>query len=90
MRYHFRRKNDMQHSAQTHTPDNAPRASTQGVNGREAQDKKEKKKRKEMKETSIYSFSHLHPLTPLFNKSTVISIFIRALNDLYKGIIECL
>ena len=91
MRYHFRRKTDMQHSAQTHTPDNAPRASMQCVNRREVGDKKKKKKeRKEMKETSIYSFSHLHPLTLLFNKSTMIFIFLRALNDLYKDIIECL
>ena len=41
-----------------------------------------------MKETSIYSFSPLHPLTLLFNKSTMIFIFLRALNDLYKDIIE--
>ena len=90
MRYHFRSKTGMQHSAQTHTPDNAPRASTQGVNGREVRDRKKKKKRKELKETSIYSFPHLHPLTLWFNKSTMIFIFIRALNDLYKDIIECL
>lgn len=90
MRYHFRRKTDMQHSAQTHTPVNAPRASMQSVNGREARDKKKKKGKKRMKETSIYSLPHLHPLTLLFNKSTVIFIFIRALNDLHKDIIECL
>ena len=46
MRYHFRRKTDMQHSAQTHTPDNAPRASMQCVNGLEVGDKKEKKGKK--------------------------------------------
>ena len=46
MRYHFRRKTDMQHSAQTHTPDNAPRASMQCVNGREVRDKKKKRKEK--------------------------------------------
>lgn len=81
----------MQHSAQTHTPDNAPRASTQGVNGREVRAKKKKKKeRKKLKETSIYSFPHLHPLTLWFNKSIMIFIFIRALNDLYKDITECL
>ena len=40
MRYHFRRKTDMQHSAQTHTPDNAPRADTENVNERKAQEKK--------------------------------------------------
>ena len=90
MRHHFRIKTDMQHSAQTHTPDNAPRASMQCVNRREVRDKKKKKERKEMKETFIYSFPHLHPLTLLFNKSTMIFIFIRALNDLYKDIIECL
>ena len=44
MRYHFRRKTDKQHSAQTHTPDNAPRASMQCVNEREVRDKKKKKK----------------------------------------------
>ena len=86
MRYHFRRKNDMQHSAQTHTPDNAPRASTEGVNGSKVRDKKKKKERKEMKETSIYSLPHLHPLTLSFNKSTMIFVFIRALKDLYKHI----
>ena len=90
MRYHFRIKTDMQHSAQTHTPDNAPRASMQGVNGLEVRDKNKKKEGKEMKDTSIYSFPHLHPLTLLFNKSTMIFIFILALNDLYKDIIECL
>ena len=42
MRYHFRRKTDMQHSAQTHTPDNAPRASMQCVNGLEVRDKNKK------------------------------------------------
>ena len=78
MRYHFRIKTDMQHSAQTHTPDNAPRASMQGVNGLEVRDKNKKKEGKEMKDTSIYSFPHLHPLTLLFNKSTMIFIFIRA------------
>lgn len=46
MRYHFRRKTDMQHSAQTHTPDNAPRASMQCVNGLEVGDKKKKKGKK--------------------------------------------
>ena len=90
MRHHFRRKTDKQNSAQTHTPDNAPRASMQCVNRREVRDKKIKKERKEMKETFIFSFPHLHPLTLLFNKSTMIFIFIRALNDLYKDIIECL
>ena len=81
----------MQYSAQTHTPDNAPRASMQCVNESEVRDKKKKKERKEMKKkTSIYSLPHLHPLTLLFNKSTMIFIFILALNDLYKDIIECL
>ena len=90
MRYHFRRKTDKQHSAQTHTPDNAPRASMQCVNEREVRDKKKKKERKEMKETSIYSLPHLHPLTLLFNKSTMIFIFILVLNDLSEDITECL
>ena len=39
-------KTDMQHSAQTHTPDNAPRASMQCVNGLEVRDKKKKKGKK--------------------------------------------
>ena len=90
MRYHFRRKTDKQNSAPTHKPDNAPRASMQCVNGFKVRDKKKKKERNEMKETSIYSFPHLHPLTLLFNKFTMIFIFILALNDLYKDIIECL
>ena len=46
MRYHFRIKTDMQHSAQTHTPDNAPIASMQCVNGLEVRDKNKKKGRK--------------------------------------------
>ena len=55
MRHHFRRKTDMQHSAQTHTPDNAPRASMQCVNRREVGDKKKKKKkRKKGNETNVH------------------------------------
>ena len=54
MRYHFRRKTDMQHSAQTHTPDNAPRASMQCVNRREVGDKKKKKKRKKRNERNVH------------------------------------
>ena len=54
----------MHHSAKTHTPDNAPRASTQGENGREPRDKKKKKERNEMKETSIYSFLIFPPPRP--------------------------
>ena len=55
MRYHFRRKTDKQHSAQTHTPDNAPRASMQCVNEREVRDKK-KKKGKKRNERNVHLF----------------------------------
>ena len=49
-------KTNMQYSAQTHSPDNAPRANTENVNDAKRKKKnreKKKERKKEKKETSI-------------------------------------
>ena len=68
MPYYFRRKTNMQHSAQSHSIDNAPRASTK--RREPARSAREKNERKERKGTSISPFHNLHHFLLSVNEPT--------------------
>lgn len=57
-------KTNMQYSAQTHSPDNAPRANTENVNDAKRKKKNREKKRKEKKRRKKRPFSPFPTFTP--------------------------
>ena len=68
MPYYFRRKTDMEHSTQTHSIDNAPRASTK--RREPARRAREKMKEKKGKERLFSPFHNLHPFLLSVNEPT--------------------
>jgi len=82
MPYYFRRKTDMEHSAQTHSIDNAPRASTK--RREPARSAREKMKEKKGKERLFPPFTTSIPFSCRSMNPSLVFIFILALDDVYK------
>ena len=82
MPYYFRRKTAMEHSAQTHSIDNVPRASTQ--RREPARSAREKMKEKKGKERLFPPFTTSTPFCCRSINPPLVFIFILALDDVYK------
>ena len=83
MPYCYRRKTDMEHSAQTHSIDKAPRASTK--RREPARSAREKMKEKKGKERLSLPFTTSTPLCCRSMNPALVFIFILvALDDVYK------